>query len=171
MAVEIDDHIPLPASPAVRSQRARSSVAKGKTGEREALSHMVMAMQEVERSLGRFNEHSQSHKVQRNLQQSIAGGCDILGIPGIAIEVKRHETLKVEEWWSQCVEQAPLGLMPVLMYRKNKQAWTVRTYAILHCPPYAPQAWSTIEVTLTAFLDFYKDVYAAWLLTTSGDPA
>ena len=162
--IAIDSNIEMPAA---RSQRAASGVAKGKSGEREALAQIVSAMQSIEQRLGMFDANSQSHKAQRNLQQSIAGGCDLAGLPGIAVEVKRCETLQVAAWWRQAVSQASRldgNPLPVLLYRQSRQPWRVYTFVNLQCPPYGAM-WAEGEISFEAFLQFYSSVYENWLLT------
>lgn len=60
--------------------------------------------------------------VERNLVQSRSGGADSVSIPGLSIEVKRHESEFREAWWTQAVEQAGEDV-PVLAYRKSRQPW------------------------------------------------
>jgi hypothetical protein len=44
--------------------------------------------------------------VQRNQNQSAVGGCDLTNTFGMAIEVKRQETLAIPEWWRQVTKAA-----------------------------------------------------------------
>jgi hypothetical protein len=84
--------------------------AKGQNGEREAAALLSeLAGIDLARTLG----------------QSRDGGEDIAGIPGICVEVKRHETLNVNGWWKQvCRAADSKGELPVLMYRRNREAWS-----------------------------------------------
>jgi hypothetical protein len=67
-------------------------------------------------------------EISRNLEQTARGGADILSVPGVAIEVKRCETLCLPRWWRQAVNQAQREhAIPVLVWRRNREAWTVRT--------------------------------------------
>jgi len=90
--------------------------------------------------------------LSRNLDQVREGGADIMGIPGIALEVKRHESLAVNVWWIQCVQQAmDCGRFPVLAYRQNRKPWA-------YCLPASlivDESWSYITVT--------QDVFYRWL--------
>lgn len=62
--------------------------------------------------------------VQRNQMQSAVGGKDLVGTFGLAIEVKRQESLSIGSWWAQCTTSAKdLGEVPVLLFRQNKQKW------------------------------------------------
>jgi len=83
---------------------------KGAAAEREAL-----------RLLG--DELGQS--LTRNLQQTREGGADCLAVRGWAIEIKRQEALSRPAWWRQACEQAArIGAEPMLLYRRNREAWT-----------------------------------------------
>src|SRR5262245_62810646 len=62
---------------------------------------------------------------KRNLEQTREGGFDILGLPWLALEIKRQETLSIGAWWQQCLTQAD-GRVPVLAYRQNNKPWRVR---------------------------------------------
>jgi len=62
--------------------------------------------------------------LERNLEQSRAGGCDIIGLPWIAIEVKHQETLQLASWWSQAVSQARKNnAIPCLIFKQNRVSW------------------------------------------------
>ena len=50
----------------------------------------------------------------------------LVGVPGLAIEVKFCETLLLNAWWEQCVRQAGEKLIPILIYRKSRVPWRVR---------------------------------------------
>lgn len=71
-------------------------------------------------------------ELKRNLEQSRIGGYDLVGLP-FAIEVKRHEELRVNEWWAQASHQAidarnATGdyTIPVLAWRQSRKPWTFR---------------------------------------------
>jgi hypothetical protein len=71
-------------------------------------------------------------EVQRNLMQSMKGGHDLVGIPGLAVEVKFQENPQVEKWWEQATVQADrVKLLPVLIHRKKNAKWRVRMWAVL----------------------------------------
>lgn len=64
--------------------------------------------------------------VQRNLDQWRAGGFDLTGLEGWAIEVKRAKKPLLSAWWKQTIEQARINnLKPVLWYRLDNQKWRV----------------------------------------------
>jgi hypothetical protein len=82
---------------------------KGKAGEREAA--------ELVRELTGWD-------VRRRVRQH-AGDSDLQGVPGWAVEVKRHRTAhagEVARWWAQAVTQAG-ALLPVLLYRAGRAEW------------------------------------------------
>ena len=90
---------------------------KGKAGERE----VVKMLQEL------FDGYE--FTIERNLlSQARSGGVDIVGLPGLAIEVKRAETLRLADWFKQAQEQAErLNARPVLFYRQSRQPWRIMT--------------------------------------------
>lgn len=52
-------------------------------------------------------------------------GADIQAIPGLAIEVKRQETLNLSLWWGQALKQGEeLDRVPVLAWRTNRKSWS-----------------------------------------------
>jgi hypothetical protein len=110
---------------------------KGAEGERQ----VARALNEVIQTVLRKQEWSPEviagceQCVQRNQNQSAVGGCDLSNVFGLAIEVKRQEQLSVNSWWTQCVESATRNReFPVLIYRQNRQAWSVVMYAALSLP-------------------------------------
>lgn len=87
---------------------------KGSSGERELASLLM----------GWALEMGQDLAIQRNLDQWRAGGYDLDGVPGLAIEVKRVEALAPQVWWKQAVRQAEAkGMVPFLAYRQNRKPW------------------------------------------------
>lgn len=49
---------------------------------------------------------------------------DIAGIPGVALEVKRQETLSIPAWMKQA--EANCGTdIPAVAHRRNQEAWNV----------------------------------------------
>lgn len=94
--------------------RARS---KGSSGERQAAELLMQ--------WARLGGHR--IKVERNLEQSRAGGADLLGVPAMTIEVKRCETLSIPAWWRQVLAATPPGSTPLLMYRQNRSPWMFQT--------------------------------------------
>ena len=64
-------------------------------------------------------------EIHRNWQQQAAqGGCDLVGVPGWGIEIKRAKESRINEWWTQTAEQAARDkVRPVLFYRLDRQSW------------------------------------------------
>lgn len=62
--------------------------------------------------------------IQRNIDQTRAGGADCIQVPGWALECKRCETLNINAWWKQAVKQAEdIECMPMLLYRQSRKPW------------------------------------------------
>jgi hypothetical protein len=89
---------------------SRASRQKGQRGERE-ICHLL-----ADKLGGEY---------KRNLSQTQDGGYDVLGLEGFAVEVKFQETLSIERWWKQTVEQAGKDRVPVLFFRKSRTPWRV----------------------------------------------
>lgn len=49
---------------------------------------------------------------------------DVTGVPGIFIEVKRCEQVRIDEWSEKAELQAD-GKVPVVVYRRSRQPWRV----------------------------------------------
>lgn len=91
--------------------------------------------------------------LRRNLEQTRNGGFDVLGLPGIALEVKRQETLALPAWWRQTVSQALRdGGIPVLAYRQNRRPWRFCLPATF----LVPDSWGFVELDLELFLEWMK---------------
>lgn len=108
-------------------------------------------------------------QIQRNTIQSDRGGFDLVGLDWLAIEVKRCETLQVESWWAQCKRQAgpiltmltPPALVgyrkePVLMYRQNHGQWHVRMLGDILVPKASRHVRCAVDITLQAFLTYFR---------------
>lgn len=93
---------------------------KGARGEREAAKLL----------LGWLADAGIDADIHRNADQARSGGFDLVGLPWLAVEVKRAETLRQGDWWRQTVAQAKhAGRLPVLMYRQSRKPWRFRTAA------------------------------------------
>lgn len=101
--------------------------------------------------------------IQRNQNQSAVGGCDLNNVFGIAIEVKRQETLQLTTWWNQTVTSAERNNeLPLLIYRKNRQQWKVRTYGFLHTPS-VEGGWSSVRAIVDIEVDVFKTWFYEWV--------
>ena len=69
--------------------------------------------------------------LRRNQTQRFAAKqYDVIGLPWIALEVKRVENLSgLGSWWKQTVAATGEGQVPVLLYRRNHGQWRVRMRA------------------------------------------
>lgn len=66
------------------------------------------------------------YDTRRGQQYSGANGdADVVGLPGIHIEVKRRERLNIEDAMAQSKHDAREGEIPVVMHRKNNCEWLV----------------------------------------------
>ena len=108
---------------------------KGKAGELEAYKLLNLWARPVCDVLG-----IEPLFIERNQNQSRAGGYDLVGAPWLAIEVKRHETLALPAWWRQTLKQAGEGQTPVLMWRQNRGKWSFRIRTVIECHGVGVQA-------------------------------
>lgn len=89
---------------------AKMSREKGKRGERELAS--------------RLREYG--YDARRGVQYcGREGAADVVGLPGIHIEVKRTESLRLWDALSQSKGDAKDNELPVVMHRKNNTEWVV----------------------------------------------
>ena len=83
---------------------------KGKRGELEA-AHLLKEY---------------GYEARRGQQFSGANGDpDVVGLPGVHIEVKRVEKLNLYEAVAQSVRDAKEGEIPIVLHRKNRAKWLV----------------------------------------------
>lgn len=87
-----------------------NSPRKGKTGELEA----AKALRDL---LGL--------PATRGARNGVAGGEDIMGVPGVHFEVKRRRRLAVTEFVMQAHEDARIGEIPVVLMRQDEGRWLV----------------------------------------------
>ena len=82
---------------------------------------------------GNRGEVEFAHKLQeygynaRRGQQycGTSGDADVIGLPGIHIEVKRVEKLNIHEAMKQSIRDARPGEVPIVAHRKNRTDWLV----------------------------------------------
>lgn len=136
----------------IKSQR------KGKVGEREARKIMQVI---VDKACEMNGVSSGTFVVQRNLLQSTTGGRDLLGCPGMAVEIKRAKVLRLKKWWTQTVDQAlrVTGRVPVLLYRQDYHEWKARVYA---------KTPVTREAALEGGVDLDLHTFTTWALAYIG---
>lgn len=93
------------------SQRGRASRNKGKVGEREVAKFL--------------RDHGYAD-ARRGVQFSgKTGQADVVGLPGIHLEVKRVERLNIENAMAQSIGDARDGEVPVVFHRKDRGEWMV----------------------------------------------
>lgn len=128
-----------------------NSRAKGAAGEREFIKEIS----------GYLGEEAVA-PLKRNLEQTRAGGHDIVGLDGWAIEIKRYAVVKegdIARFWEQAVEQAiKVDRVPALAYREDFKSWRVRI-PLKYLRP--EMDWEgvdwTAEVSLEAFAAFVRE--------------
>lgn len=100
---------------------------KGANGEREIYHLLNPIVKKVMIASGGFSQDDIDNPesyIQRNQNQSAVGGKDLVNTFGLAIEVKRQETLSIDAWWRQTVISAnKLNEKPILLYRQNRRKW------------------------------------------------
>lgn len=83
---------------------------KGKRGELEA-AHLL-------------KDHG--YDARRGQQFSGANGDpDVVGLPGIHLEIKRVEKLNIDDALNQSIRDARENEIPIVMHRKNRTEWKV----------------------------------------------
>lgn len=88
----------------------KMSREKGKSGEREVARILQAAGYDARRSQQFCGK---------------AGDADVVGLPGVHVEVKRVEALRLYDALSQAKHDAREGEMPVVVHRKNNCPWVV----------------------------------------------
>lgn len=141
-----------------------NSRAKGASAERELI---AMLTDELGETL--------TAPLKRNLEQTRAGGHDIVGLDGWAIEVKRYKRLKegeIKAFWGQALDQAErIAQRPVLAYREDLCSWRVR----IRLSDLVPGTWSdnansvdwTIEMSVPCFAAVVREQHSATQLHAS----
>lgn len=87
-----------------------NSKRKGNTGERELAALL--------RDYGYTARRGQQYC-------GTSGDADVVGLPGIHIEVKRVERLNIHNAMAQSVRDAREGETPVVFHRRNRTPWLV----------------------------------------------
>lgn len=84
------------------------------------------------------------YETRRGQQYSGAtGDADVVGLPGVHLEIKRVEKLNISEAMKQSIRDARDGELPVVMHRKNRETWLVtmplRVFMVLY------KAWEKLR--------------------------
>lgn len=152
---------------AARSARGRASSRKGAQGERDVLNSFRDAMREVEAALVAEGVPfvARSDFATRKRLERGTSSRDIGNVPIISIEVKRNEKLNVNAAWEQAMRQADGGLLPVLVYRYNREPWRVRTWGALtsYDGTGTVVSYAVSEVSLVDFLSYFAKLYRQFL--------
>lgn len=105
-----------------------NSKRKGSAGEREAANILK----------------GYGYDARRGVQYSgINGDADVVGLPGIHLEIKRVEKLNIDNAVAQSIRDAKQGEIPIVMHRKNRSAWLVTMPFTLWMELY--QAWEKVK--------------------------
>ena len=129
-----------------------NSRAKGASAERELI-----------KELSEYLGDALTEPMKRNLEQTRKGGHDIVGLDGMALEVKRYKRVKegdIAKFWAQAVDQAKrVGAEPVLAYREDFCSWRVRIPWGFMMPEIG---WDedvdfTLELSLKAFATLVRE--------------
>lgn len=64
-------------------------------------------------------------KCRRGQQYCGIEGEDVAGLPGVHVEVKRVEHLRLEEAMEQSIRDADEGKMPIVAHRRNRKNWLI----------------------------------------------
>ena len=137
----------------VRSQR------KGKTAEREVIGLLNPYLENAWRQV--ITDYpdlpvGELPKLQRNTLQADAGGCDIVGLDWLALEVKNQQSNGVNDWWKQCCGQAKKGQTPVLWYRAGGKQWRVRMRVQIPVVAYRPNLHATVDMSPFEWLPWFE---------------
>ncbi len=67
------------------------------------------------------------YQVTRTAQHAGKNGGepDVKGLPGLHVEIKRTEALRLYEAMTQAVRDAKPGLLPIVAHRRNNAGWLI----------------------------------------------
>lgn len=135
----------------------RSSRNKGAAGEREFIGLLAPAVTRACIAAG-----APGIALSRNFAQCAVGGSDMDSLVehGFIFEVKRHETLAINTWWSQVTKAvAGRNCWPVLAYRQNRQPWTF----VVDCRMLWIEASGRVSMEQDVFLAWFEKVLTSRL--------
>lgn len=128
---------------------------KGAVGEREVAALLNKIVAKVRADQGFPVLEKRDEIFQRNQNQSAVGGSDLTNCLGLAIEVKRQQTLSIEAWWKQCIESATrVDGIPILIFRQNGKPWRVCMFGEL--------PFSLVGVKCEITIDLFKQWFARY---------
>lgn len=135
---------------------------KGKRGEREIVNALQPIVDRVYTNAG-----LEPPVVKRNTMQSDGGGFDLHGLDWMAVEVKFQETLNVNTWWKQTVQQAGTGQESILVYRKSRTPWRVRMFSVVGPCVQGLQFVDVVDISFETFLAYVENRLRMQLLSGS----
>lgn len=138
----------------------RGSREKGRRGEREIIDLLQPAVDDVCDAVGqpRF-------QLRRNQDQRFAAKqYDVIGLPWLAIEVKRQENLSgIGSWWRQLKAATRDKQVPVLFYRQSHRPWRVRMNVLTAVVIGGPYVRMTVDISIDSFLVWFRQKLLAEL--------
>jgi hypothetical protein len=137
----------------------QSRIGKGKRGERGVVSIFQATMAAIEQHMQVPTPLRHSRKVARNLMQARDGGRDIVGIPGLCIEVKNQAKPNVPAAMQQAKAAAEEGELPIVIYNKDGK-WFVRCEVFSLNPAVIG---GQVDVNLIAFMQWWQGEYRKFL--------
>lgn len=139
---------------------AINSRSKGQRGEREVATLLNSVIAECHKEMD--IPLPAEPIIQRNQNQSAVGGYDLVGVDGLAIEVKYYKSITtgmIDKWWEQTLRQAKdKGAAPILFYRANgSRRWRIRSFVMLG-------RYEVVgDLDQDDFLQFFKSEYSRFL--------
>lgn len=81
---------------------------------------------EGELEFARYIRNGWGYDVRRGQQYSgINGDADVVGLPGVHVEVKRVEQLNLKKAMEQSIRDARPGEIPIVAHRRNGEKWQI----------------------------------------------
>lgn len=116
---------------------------KGINGERE-----IILMLQIIVDNEYFNyPNLMAPKLERNQNQSVSGGYDLVGLNWVGIEVKRCEKIEIKKWFNQVTKACKKKEVPIILFRQNFKHWRVIGKSHENKP---------VEILLANFLDWFR---------------
>ena len=129
-----------------------NSKRKGKEGELE--------LARVLRTYGYDTRRGQQYS-------GVNGDADVVGLPGVHIEVKRYKTMtgaRLAAAIKQAENDAPFNEVPAVFYREDRKDWRVCIVLAYLCMMASADAVpvATLKQHVTMALPDFMDVYKTW---------
>lgn len=96
-----------------------------------------------------------------------SGDADVIGLPGVHIEVKRVEDLRLRKALQQSSNDARTEEIPVVIHRRNREPWKVSMYLQNFQKIYSDDIFDTLKAKIrggiiTLLLDTWICYYRDW---------